>query len=72
MAVRTLSPITAPPILRHQRIFRCWYLCGECYSGNEFADEMLTAGISWCPACGAKCEPCLVEEFEEDRLEWED
>ena len=70
MATRTLSPITAPPILRQLRIFRCHYLCDDC--SIEWNDEMLVEGMSWCPRCDQETEPHRVNEFEEYRLEWEE
>jgi hypothetical protein len=71
MATWSLSRITAPPILRRQqRIFRCHYFCDDC--PNEWSDELLTASVSWCPCCDGAAEPYCVEEFEEDRPEWED
>ena len=70
MADSNLAFVTVPAIRhRQQRIFRCHYFC-DCE--NEWSDEMLTAGISWCQACDGAAEPYYVEEFEEDRPEWED
>jgi hypothetical protein len=71
MAIRNLAFATAPATLRRQqRIFRCWYFCQDC--NGEWNDELLTAGPSWCPACDGAAEPYCIEEFEEDRAEWED
>lgn len=71
MATRNLAFATAPAILRRQqRIFRCHYFCLDCES--EWSDELLTTGASWCPCCIGVAEPYSIEEFEEDRPEWED
>jgi len=43
------------------RVFRCHYICDEC--PNEFADEMLVIGPSWCPACDAEIEPYSSEDL---------
>jgi hypothetical protein len=55
---------------RPQRVFQCHYFCDEC--PNEFSDELLVAGPSWCPACDKPCEPYSVVEFEESRPEFEE
>lgn len=51
------------------RVFRNHYICEEC--PNEFNDELLVSGPSWCPCCDKECEPYFVEEFEQDCLEAE-
>jgi len=54
-------------VLKPMRVFRCHYICDEC--PNEFADEMLVIGPSWCPSCDKECEPYSTEtlfDFAED------
>ena len=71
MAATNLAFATAPTILRrHQRIFRCHYFCNDCSA--EWNDELLVVGGSWCPCCIGTAEPYCIEEFEEDRPQWED
>ena len=48
-------------MLKPQRVFRCHYICDEC--PNEFADEMLVIGPSWCPCCDAEIEPYSSEDL---------
>ena len=52
-------------VLRAQRIMRCHYLCDAC--PNEWTDELLVAGPSWCPCCDREVEPYDTEEFVEER-----
>ena len=56
-------------VLRAQRIMRCYYLCDDC--PNEWTDELLVAGPSWCPCSDAAIEPYSVEEFVEERPEFD-
>lgn len=71
-----MSTRTVPEALRgivrfkEQRVFRCWYYCEAC-DDAEFTDEMLVVSHSWCPHCGAKCEPDTVDELFEDRPEFD-
>lgn len=55
---------------RQRRIFRCYYACTDCHL--EWNDELLVAGVSWCPCCEQRRKPRAIEEFEEDRPECED
>ena len=48
-------------MLKPVRVFRNHYICDEC--PNEFADEMLVIGPSWCPACDAEIEPYSSEDL---------
>lgn len=53
------------------RVFRCHFICDEC--PNEWADEMLTQGVSWCPCCDKECEPYNVETlFEQVEVDEEE
>jgi hypothetical protein len=65
-----LAVIAPPPANRAQRIFRCHYQCDEC--PNEWNDELLVAGPSWCPCCDMELEPYCVEQFEAERPEWDE
>ena len=53
------------------RIFKCHFICDEC-NDNQFDDEMLTSGVSWCPCCDKECEPYLVDEFEDECIDDEE
>jgi len=48
-------------MLKPVRVFRNHYICDEC--PNEFADEMLVIGPSWCPSCDAEIEPYSSEDL---------
>lgn len=41
------------------RYFRNYFLCEEC--PNEWSDDMLVVGPSWCPCCDKSCEPYSSE-----------
>jgi len=46
------------------RVFRNFYQCDEC--PNEWSDEMLTQGVSWCPCCDLEREPYSSVELWDD------
>ena len=46
------------------RVFRNWYLCDAC--PNEFSDEMMVVGPSYCPCCDAECQPYTHDALLED------
>lgn len=66
MATRTLP---TGLVLRPIRVFKNHYQCDAC--PNEWADEMLTQGASFCPCCDREVEPYYVEAFTEDRVEFD-
>ena len=45
------------------RVFTNHYLCDDC--PNEWQDELLVKGPSWCPCCDREVEPYLSTECEE-------
>jgi hypothetical protein len=47
-----------------QRVFRNYYQCDAC--PNEWADEMLVVGPSYCPCCDRKTEPYSSETLIEE------
>jgi hypothetical protein len=49
--------------------FRCSYLCDAC--PNEWEDEVVSPGESYCPSCDAVCEPYFTEEVVEERAVFE-
>lgn len=49
----------ATTILRPLRVWRNHYACDEC--PNEWSDELLTQGVSWCPCCDKEIEPYASE-----------
>ena len=48
------------------RIFRTHYLCDDC--PNEWSDEMMVVGPSFCPCCDREAEPYDSEALIEDAL----
>ncbi len=71
MAIRKPVPllVRSEVIRRAQRVFRCHYICEAC--PNEWCDELLTTGVSWCPCCDAECEPYSTEEYEVELPEFD-
>lgn len=47
--------------LKQFRIFRNHYLCDDC--PNEWSDEMMVVGPSYCPCCDAQAEPYDTEHL---------
>ena len=57
--------------MKPQRVFRNHYQCDAC--PNEWSDDMLVVGPSWCPCCDGSVEPysseAMFEEVEADEEE---
>ncbi len=59
--------------MRQFRIFRNHFICDSC--PNEWSDEAMVVGPSYCPCCDASCDPydseALLETVEmDDRRMW--
>jgi hypothetical protein len=55
---------------RQFRIFRNHYLCDDC--PNEWSDEMMVVGLSYCPCCDREAEPYDTETLLDEVIEKED
>jgi len=71
MSKHTLSPTLQRLgiVLRAQRVFRLTYYCEAC--PLEWTDEALAIAHGYCPCCDAKLEPGTIEEFVEERHEFD-
>lgn len=54
-------------ITKQLRVFANHYICEEC--PNEWMDELLVVGPSWCPCCDREVEPYASDASEEDCIE---
>lgn len=70
MSTHKISPALRGIVrLKERRIFACFYFCPEC--DGEWRDEALVVSDAYSPCCDAKASPYCVEEFTEDRLEFD-
>ncbi len=48
-------------MLKPMRYFRNYFQCDAC--PNEWSDDMLVVGPSWCPCCDGSVEPYSSEQL---------
>jgi hypothetical protein len=56
----------ADHIKREMRYFRNHYLCSDPRCDNEWSDEMLVVGPSYCPCCEREADPYASDPLLEE------